>query len=284
MLNQFLIKNKFLTVKINRLGAELCSVKNTEGYEFMWQAGSVWARHAPNLFPIVGSLLDHEYYYEGKRYSLSHHGFARDLEFDMLHQSEHSICLVLRPSKTTLSSYPFQFTLLITYVLSENTLKQTFRVINQDSKDIPVSFGGHPAFNAAPINEYEIIFSESDNILSDQLSGPYINDESISVIEGNKIPLSKNTFDKDALIFQGLKSRTVSLKHLNSDHTVEVEISEFPYLGIWAKPGADYVCIEPWQGLADYVSHSKNIAEKKGVVWVKAKEELAKSFTMTFTS
>jgi galactose mutarotase-like enzyme len=258
-------------------------VKDTSGFEYMWQADPIWPRHAPNLFPIVGSLLDHEYVYEGKTYKLSHHGFARDLDFEMLHQSEHSICLILQQSEATLASYPFKFTLLVTYTLSDNTLKQTFRVINDDSKDVPVSFGGHPAFNAKPVDEYEIVYSESENVLSNQLSGPYINDKTIQVIEGNTISLTENTFDNDALIFQGLKSKTVSLKHTKSNHEVKVDISEFPYLGIWAKPGADYVCIEPWQGLADYASHSKNIEDKKGIIWVKPKEEIAKSFAMTFT-
>jgi galactose mutarotase-like enzyme len=283
MLSQFTIKNKYLKVAINRKGAELCSVKDTTGYEYMWQAEPVWPRHAPNLFPIVGSLLDHEYRYAGVTYTLSHHGFARDSDFEMLHQSEHSICLILQQSEATLASYPFEFTLLITYTLSDNSLKQTFRVINDDSKDVPVSFGGHPAFNAKPVDEYEIVYSESENVLSNQLSGPYINDKAIQVIEGNTISLTKNTFDNDALIFQGLKSKTVSLKHTKSNHEVKVDISEFPYLGIWAKPGSDYVCIEPWQGLADYASHSKNIEDKKGIIWVKPKEEVAKSFSMTFT-
>lgn len=229
----------------------------------MWQADEIWTRHAPNLFPIVGSLLDHEYLYVGKKYNLSHHGFARDLDFEMLQQIEHSISFELQQSEATLESYPFKFTLLITYALSDNLLKQTFRVKSDDSKDLPVSFGGHPAFNVKSVDEYEIVFSETENVLSNQLSGPYINDEAIEVILGDKISLTKNSFDNDALIFQGLKSKTVSLKHTKSNHEVKVDISEFPYLGIWAKPGADYVCIEPWQGLADYTSHSKNIEEKK---------------------
>lgn len=283
MLSQFTLKNKYLEVAVNRKGAELGSVKDTTGYEYIWQAEPVWPRHAPNLFPIVGSLLDHEYRYKGVMYNLSHHGFARDSDFEMLHQSEHSICLILQQSEATLASYPFKFTLLITYTLADNSLQQTFRVINDDSKDVPVSFGGHPAFSAKPVDEYEIVFSESENVLSDQLSGPYINDKTIQVIERNTISLTENTFDNDALIFQGLKSKTVSLKHTKSNHEVKVDISEFPYLGIWAKSGADYVCIEPWQGLADYVSHSKNIEDKKGIIWVKAKEEVAKSFSMTFT-
>ena len=283
MLEKYTIHNQNLSVTIKRKGAELCSVKDTDGLEYMWQAGEVWPRHAPNLFPIVGSLLDHEYTYLGEKYNLSHHGFARNLDFDMLHQSEHSICFVLQQSEATLASYPFDFTLLITYTLTENSLQQTFRVINDSKSAIPVSFGGHPAFNAEPVDEYEILFSEEESKASNTLSGPYISDKTIDVIAGNKIVLTRHTFDNDALVFQGLKSKTVSLKHKNSSHEVKVDISEFPQLGIWAKPGADYVCIEPWQGLADLEDHNKRIEEKKGIVLIDSKAELAKSFTMTFS-
>ena len=93
MISKYSIQNKFLTVNINRLGAELCSVIDSEGTEFIWQAGEVWPKHAPNLFPIVGSLLDHEYTYQGETYSLSHHGFARNKNLELLHQSEHIIAI-----------------------------------------------------------------------------------------------------------------------------------------------------------------------------------------------
>ena len=134
MISKYSIQNKFLTVNINRLGAELCSVIDSEGTEFIWQAGEVWPKHAPNLFPIVGSLLDHEYTYQGETYSLSHHGFARNKNFELLHQSEHSVCLVLQHDEETLHSYPFKFTFLITYTLEANNLSQTFRVINDDDR------------------------------------------------------------------------------------------------------------------------------------------------------
>jgi galactose mutarotase-like enzyme len=284
MLSQFSIHNNNLKAKINRLGAELCSVVNESGTEFIWQAEDVWPRHAPNLFPIVGSLLDHEYFYEGITYPLTHHGFARNKNFDMLHQSEHSICLVLQQDEETMKSYPFKFTFLVTYSLEGNTLSQTYRVINDDTKTIPISFGGHPAFNAKPINEFEIVFSETESIKSNHLSGPYIDSEEVDVIETNRIVLNENTFDQDALIFQGLKSKEVTLQHIGKKYAIKMDISEFPYLGIWAKPGAPFLCLEPWQGLADYLSHDKSIENKKGIVLVDAGAELAKTFSMIFTS
>jgi len=284
MISKYSIQNKFLTVNINRLGAELCSVIDSEGTEFIWQADEVWPKHAPNLFPIVGSLLDHEYTYQGETYSLSHHGFARNKNFELLHQSEHSVCLVLQHDEETLHSYPFKFTFLITYSLEANNLSQTFRVINDDDRTLPVSFGGHPGFNASPINDFEIIFSEKEFIKSNQLSGPYINENEIDIIQTDRISMDKTIFNNDALIFQGLNSKEVSLQKKNSTYAVKMNIDEFPYLGIWAKPGAPYVCLEPWQGLADYLDHNKNIEHKKGIVLLPFGEEIEKIFRMTFTS
>jgi galactose mutarotase-like enzyme len=236
------------------------------------------------LFPIVGSLLDHQYVYEGTKYNLSHHGFARDLNFDVLHQSAHSICFILQQNQDTYQSYPFNFTLLITYTLNENTLEQAFRVINKDTKMMPVSFGGHPAFNVKAIDEYEIQFECDEDVQANMLSGPYISNAKVDVIKGNKISLDHHTFNRDALVFQDLKSNWVKLIHKLSTHAVKVDISDFPHLGIWSKPGAPFVCIEPWQGMADLVSHNKDILQKKGVLVLETNEEVSKTFVMEFTS
>ncbi|MGB0851059.1 MAG: aldose 1-epimerase family protein [Bacteroidia bacterium] len=284
MIEHYSIRNEYLEVGIKRLGAELCSVKDKSGKEFIWQAGDVWQRHAPNLFPIVGSLLDHMYIYNGKEYDLKHHGFARDMNFDMLHQSEHSICFVLQESEETLKSYPFSFTFLVTYTLERNKLIQKYRVINRSDVDMPASVGGHPAFNALPIDEYYLEFEKEESVSSNQLEGPYINESTVDIIQGKTINLSKNIFDNDALIFQGLKSSYVILRHRNSSQSIKVDFADFRYLGIWAKPGAPYVCIEPWQGLADYIYHDKVIESKKGIVILTPGEEMIRSFSMEFTS
>ena len=284
MLEQYTIHNEFLKVAIKRKGAELCSVKDDSGTEFIWQAGTVWPRHAPNLFPIIGSLLNHEYTWEGKTYPLSHHGFARNLDFDMLHQSEHSICFVLQDSEATNASYPFKFTFLVTYTLEKNALKQTYRVLNTGEEQMPVSFGGHPAFNASPISEYEIVFNKVETAKSQLLQGPYISSEEMDVINGDRIQLTETIFDGDALIFENLNSDTITLKHKRSNYKVSMDIAEFPYLGIWAKPAAPYVCLEPWQGMADSIDHNKKFEDKKGIVRLEAKDEIARSFTMTFES
>lgn len=285
MIQVFEIKNDHLSVQIKRKGAELCSViDNSTGHEFIWQAAEVWPRHAPILFPIVGSLLDHEYIYNDKIYQLSHHGFARDMNFEMLHQSEHSIALILSSTAKTLNTYPFSFDLLITYTLKGNQLEQRFRVINNGEELMPVSFGAHPAFNANPISDFYIEFEQDEKVRSNHLSVPYIDDSYVDVIEGNRIELNESIFNEDALIFEGLRSSYLTLKHRNKKLQIKVNFADFPYMGIWAKPAAPYVCIEPWQGLADQLSHNKQILEKKGIFKLVPNMEISKSFTMEFIS
>ena len=279
---KYTIRNEFLEVDILRKGAELCSVRSSSGTEFMWQAEAVWPRHAPNLFPIVGSLIEHKYTYQGKEHPLMHHGFARDLDFNLLHQSEHSACFVLESNDYTFSLYPFRFTFLVTYTLNGRSLEQKYRVINRSGEEMPVSFGGHPAFNATPITDYFIAFSDAEEGYCNTLEGPYIAETQREVIKDGKIVLDRNIFNDDALVFIHPKSRFVSLQHKHSDYAVKVDISEFPYLGIWAKPGADYVCIEPWQGLADRVGHDQRFENKEGILILGKGEEVSRKFQMEF--
>lgn len=285
MIQEFEIRNEKLTAKFKRKGAELCSViDKATGHEFIWQAQEEWTRHAPILFPVVGRLLDYQYLYRGKTYTLPQHGFARDLDFEMLHQSEHSIAFVLSSSENTLVNYPFAFDFIITYTLTAEQLEQKFRVINRGKDDMPVSFGAHPAFNIPTISDFYLEFEQNEEVRSNHLSGPYIDDTLVDVIDGNRIDITDNLFDQDALIFEGLRSSYVTLKHRSKNVQVKVDFADFPYLGIWAKPSAPFVCIEPWQGLADHISHNKKMLEKKGVHILESEKEFISSFTMTFIS
>ncbi len=252
MPDTYTIHNDFLQVRIKRKGAELCSVKNNTYTEFIWQASPIWNRHAPNLFPIVGSLLDHEYRYNDKNIALTHHGFARDMDFDMLHQSEHSICFILQNDEFTWRSYPFKFTLLITFTLENNSLIQSYRVLNTDTKTIPVSFGGHPAFNANPIGDFEIYFESNESIYSNMLDGPYISNQLKPIIVDNKISLDLFTFNEDALIFQKLQSKWVKLVHAKSSYAVKVDITDFPLSGNMVKTRCSFCLYRTMAGAGGF--------------------------------
>ena len=153
----FNLENNVLSVKVNSFGAELCSVFSKEtNIEYIWQADeTVWARHAPNLFPIVGKLKDGEFIYQSKSYQLSQHGFARDSEFICIEQAEDYLFFELRASEQSLRIYPFHFSFQIKYKLIGNDLEISYSVLNPDNCDLYFSFGAHPAFNC-PLQKDEL--------------------------------------------------------------------------------------------------------------------------------
>jgi galactose mutarotase-like enzyme len=252
------------------------------GPDYIWQALEVWPRHAPILFPIVGSLRDGEYLLNGKTYALNHHGFARDLDFDCLQQSQHSITLLLKENTESLLSYPFRFRFLLTYTLQNQTLIQRFRIQNRSDESMPVSFGAHTAFNAKPIDDFQIRFEKEEDSARELMDVPLISRKKKSLLNGNTLSLSRDTFEEDALIFTDLKSRKVSLQNRNGRSIVDMEFRDWPYLGIWAKPSAPFVCLEPWQGLADYTDHNKAIWDKKGIHRLEPGTEIEKSIYYHF--
>jgi galactose mutarotase-like enzyme len=156
----FTIENDHLKASCNSFGAELQSlIGNKNKVELIWQADHIfWPRHAPILFPIVGRLIDNIYEYQGSKYQMNQHGFARDSEFKVEKHTETEIVFLLVENEITLEQFPFQFELRITYLLEDNYLKQLFVVTNTDDKTMYCSFGGHPAFNANPITACQIKF------------------------------------------------------------------------------------------------------------------------------
>ena len=280
------LNNDHLTVEIKHAGAELCSIKNNKGMEFLWQAEQVWPRHAPILFPIVGRLKSDGYTIDGKDYFLTQHGFARDKTFELVSNTANEITFLLSADEETLSRFPFQFKLHVTYTLKENTLIVRYKVINKSKTIMPFSIGAHPGF-CCPIRtdekpeDYEMVFSENEMLETSLLqNGMFSGKKELINLNGKNIPLTKNTFDKDALVFENLKSKHVSLQSKKSGAFVKVSLDGFPYLGIWAKPAASFVCIEPWCGLADNDNSNGNLYEKKGINLLAASQFFERSYTI----
>lgn len=282
------ISNNFITACVKDLGAELFSLKRSGvDIEYIWQGDEkYWARHAPVLFPIVGKLLDDEYTYKDKTYKMSQHGFARDSKFELFEARKNYLCFKLESNEETLKKYPFNFELFINYKLTENVLKVTYKVINLSDDNMPFSIGAHPAFNW-PLsderkNESYFQFDEIDEIELYPLTKNGISSqkEKIEVFD-DKLCLSKKIFKNDALIIEDLKNKNVVYGNSSNDKFVRVEFDEFKYLGLWSKPeGAPFVCIEPWNGIADFIDHNKNIEEKIGIRFLEKNEVFESSFTI----
>lgn len=275
--------NSTLVVEIESLGAELWSIRKVhEEFEYMWQ-GSEWKKRSPILFPIVGAMIDDSYYYEGKRYSMPKHGFAQHEEFKVIEKSDTSVTFQLTDNARTRHYFPFSFVLELTYTLKGNTLSLHYKVENSDNKTLYFSLGAHPGFSCPLSGEreltgYQLKLNETEDALRYPVQGIFIAKEQVSGLqESDTITLSPTIFNHDALIFKNLRSHEVVLENCYNQRRVKVNFEGFEYIAFWAKPGAAFVCIEPWHGIADFVGHSQRIEAKEGIKTLEAKE----SFTQT---
>lgn len=283
------LENELLSIGVKSIGAELCSiVNNLTGKEYIWQGDpAFWASHAPILFPIIGALKDNTYYFEGKDYQLPKHGFFRNSEAVVLKKEEKDqLIFSLIYSEETLKTYPFKFELEVSFILKGKSLEIKHEIFNLDEKPIYFSIGGHPAFNAPlfPGESYDDYYLEFDQNLKLQThvltADGLISNRTEDVLkEENKIHLRNDLFINDALIFEDIPSKKISLNSTHSGKILEVEYSDFENLGIWAKPNAPYVCIEPWLGIADFADTDQELKNKVGI----KKLMPTQSFSATYT-
>ncbi len=276
------IENEFLTTRIKSSGAELSSIADkASGYEYLWQGNpDIWYGQAPVLFPVIGRLLDDKFRYKGVEYSLAKHGFARKNEFELIKAEGNTAELVLRESEKTLAVYPFKFELYVKFNLIGKSLKATHTVVNTNDGEMYFSLGGHPGFNCS-IGDY-LEFDEDECLSTETIDADSIRlPEKTPVLNGEKrITITKDIFNDDALILSGIKSKAVTLKSDIKPQTVRFTFGDVPFLGIWAKPGAPYVCIEPWYGVNDNRDVKDDISKKQGII----KLEKGETFTLEYTA
>jgi len=268
------IENDFLKVSIRNKGGEMTSIYNkVSGVEHLWQAdANIWPWHAPNLFPVVGGLIDNELLVNGKTYKMERHGFNRQSELLLIESNDVSAKFSLPHSDQTLKVFPYKFDFQINYDLIENALRVTYKVINQEHNEIFFSVGGHPAFNV-PFNtgesyeDYYLEFETEEKLEKHLLSaeGFFTGETQPVKLDGKKLPLTRDMFIQDAWVLKNLRSRELTIKSDKHDQTLSVEFPHFNYLGLWAKPGADFLCIEPWLGCADTAGKHVDITQKEAI-------------------
>ncbi|HJO94316.1 MAG TPA: aldose 1-epimerase family protein [Victivallales bacterium] len=266
------IKNGKAAALINEFGAELKSYK-IKSEELIWQSDpSIWSGSAPILFPVIGRLKKKSYLYNGKVYKMPKHGFATKNFFDVVDKSESSVRLSFESDEEVKVFYPFDFKFDVKFsILESGRLTVDYEVRNNDSVLMYFSIGSHPGINIptedSVLDDYYIEFETNEtlypyklvNELLERQEIPYLSDEKI-------IKLHKNIFNEDALIFTNVKSRNIYVKNNKTGRNVKVGITNHPDLGIWAKPSASYVCIEPWFGHDDPVDVSGHIENKPGIL------------------
>ena len=283
------ISNDFISIKVATKGAELQSIYHKQHQlEYMWSGDpAFWGKHSPVLFPIVGELKNKTYNYNGKQYNLSRHGFAREMEFEVTGQNEVSITFSLKSNEVTVETYPFQFVFSVRYSLIQNTLQVTFIVENTGSDKMLFSVGGHPAFKVPLIEgttyeDYQLVFNEKETTGRWPISADgLIEAEPKSLLENeNILPLKKELFSADAIVLKNLRSKSVSITSPVTEHGLKVDFADFPFLGIWETKGGDFVCIEPWCGIADSVNASGNLEEKEGINTLEPSGRFEVSYTI----
>ena len=278
-----IISNSKLSVQIKSKGAELFSLKNNVTQrEFIWEGNSdFWGKHSPVLFPIVGTLKNNTYIFENKEYQLPRHGFARDLEFKIVYQTENEVIFSLSSDENTAKLFPFKFELQMHYILIDATLKLSYSVKNLDNKTLPFSIGAHPAF-ALPFEfeNYSLQFEHQETLKSCTLENDLLSDKTFEIkLENKNLPLSYSLFANDALIFKTLKSKFITIVETENP-ILKISFSDFENLGIWTKPNAKFICIEPWLGYSDTIHSNGNLSEKDGIQIVKENQTFCCSFSI----
>lgn len=276
------IKNEELNIKISTMGAELISVRGAGGREFLHDGDpAVWGWHAPILFPVCGDLNGGRYTYKGKEYLMKRHGFARDMEFsheppeqgvttdcaeeppeaggkkrgDMLRAS-----FVLESGEETFAVYPFDFLLKVIYTLDENRLNVKYVVENRTDGDMYFSIGSHEGY-ACPegLEGYSAFLDEIVPLIYDYFEG-----------------------EEDTLVYEEPEFTSVTLKHFSEDSFITVDFGEVPSFSIWTKPGAKFVCLEPWHGKPETQGADPDITKKPGFIKLGEGEVFETSHTITF--
>ena len=285
------LKNEQIAITVDSHGAELKSLKKlADDQEYMWCGDAkFWGRTSPVLFPFVGGLKNKEYRFEGKTYSMTQHGFARDMDFELETQTESELWFTLESTEETLARYPFPFILNLGYRLEGSTVAVLWKVENPSEKQMYFSIGGHPAFNC-PLTEgtkqsdYSVSFADTDEIVSTRISEEGLATGCMDIyhLADGHLSLTSNLFDHDALVIEDHQTDTVALCRKDGTPYLTVKM-EAPLFGIWSPPGknAPFVCIEPWYGRCDDEYFDGDLTEREWGSKLAPHQTFEASYTIT---
>ncbi|MCU0359294.1 MAG: aldose 1-epimerase family protein [Bacteroidia bacterium] len=287
----FTLQSDEISIRVNSRGAELCSIKSNTGFEYLWQANPlVWPRHAPVLFPVVGKLKNNQFVFKQKTYTLNQHGFARDLDFLPIICKCNELSFLLTSNENTKASYPFDFKLQLSYVLNKNTLICSYKVENTGTDCLFFSLGAHPGFSLAPKNneEYPYLEFEKEELLLNELQSGLISETMrLCPCPNKRLHLRAELFKNDALVMANHQINAISLFLNATGRKVSLSCRGWPYFGIWSKPNPangnlDFVCLEPWHGLADTIQHRGKLEDKTGILKLQPAKVFETAFELSF--
>lgn len=287
------ISNSQIHMTISTLGAQPNSII-CRGIQYLWQGtDDTWPEHAPVLFPVVGRCFDNKIEVNHTLYPMPQHGFAKDMEFTAVQKNDDCVTLLLKSNEETKKMYPYDFHFYVSYTLKDNKIITSFRIENCSDCDMFFGIGGHPGY-CCPLNDegdftdWVLEFDCDEPLYSVPVTSegvicaPKNNTEKTRIHhKGGVVPLKKDLFIPDAMIFENLKSKTVTIRHKILQKGVRVDFSEFNTLAVWTlKPEhAKYVCIEPWHSMAHIADEGYALKEKKGIQHLPQKESRTYTFT-----
>jgi galactose mutarotase-like enzyme len=271
-----ILKNATFAVKIMEKGAELKSLADlATGQEYIWHGDPAWwTGSAPILFPVVGSLKNGTYSFEGRSFTLPNHGFARGSEFVAERETPESAEFLLSSSDATRAVYPFDFKLRVSFALRPNGLSVGYTITNTGGGRMYFSIGSHTAFvvpfAGGALENYYVLFDREESAerwyIKDNLIDP--DRRSPAFDTSRTIGLSRTLFDEGGLVFKHLHSRSFSLRNGLNPRSVTMVTEGAPYFALWAKPGAPFVCLEPWHGISDSADASGDLTKKEGILYL----------------
>lgn len=277
---QYTIRSEKLTAVIDSQGGELHSLKDGAGNEYIWTADDVWKRHAPLLFPFVCNTKSKKYTVNGREYSLSNHGFARDTDFTKESESESSITLKINSNDKTREKYPFDFVFYVTYTLSGNVLTVKMEAENKGSSDMPFFMGGHPGFlcpfeadKGSSFEDYDVVYEKNETVTQDEYN--------VTVLEnGNSVPVTRELFKNDVFLKDKPDSSRISLVSRKSGRSVEVCYDNSGCIAVWSPydDRASFVCLEPWTSAPVYRCGTEELTEMPHAKHIAPGERYAFSF------
>ena len=275
---EIVLKKGCMEAVVTTKGGELISFKDEEGIERIWQGDpEYWTGRNPLLFPVVGNLKEGKIKINGETYSMNRHGFAREREFVITEQAEDHVVMELRADEDTLKKYPFNFKLQVCHRLEDFGFVTSFEIVNLDKREMLFCIGAHtafccPVFADETFEDYDIVFDEkeqadslllnSDGYIQKGKTVPFLRDS-------DRFALNYEPFEKmDTVIFSGLKSTGVSLKHRLKGHGVHMDFEGFPFMAFWTKGAqrAPFICIEPWHGCAALEDEDGDFKHKEACI------------------
>lgn len=271
------IENDFLKVTANTHGGELHSIIGKKsGQEYIWKGlPYAWKLYAPTLFPVIGKVWNYQYEYNNKKYFMPQHGFISKVRYKLKEKKDNKLVFEFKDDEESKLIYPFKFLIENSFELNENILMVKVTINNLDNKEMYFSIGFHPSFKCPMYGEddefsdYYLEFSKVENSNKMEINkDDYLTGKSLKCLDNtNKINLSEKLFKNGTYVFNNLNSKEVTLKSNKHKRSVSVNFEGFPYLALWGPDNmTEFVCIEPWNGHADYVDFSENISKKEGVI------------------